>query len=435
VALVRLAVAAFVGGVVASGSAVAHAHSGGVNAGGCGCHGNGDVGLSVDISPMMFDPGDEITVTVTVAQPGGQVAGVFIDDDGDVGTLNTLGGQGLAEVQTGLTHTSPKSMGGGSAQWSFNWTAPNVPGAVRFFVWGVAGNDNGSSSGDDVGAAPFDFTFGCTGQEYYWDGDGDGYGRTNVPLVHCEGAAPSGYAVEPGDCNDNDADQHPGAVEYCNQIDDDCDGTVDEEALPLELYPDADGDGYYSQAEFESGETLLGCIPAEGWAAEPGDCRPEDPAVNPGVEETCNGFDDNCDSDIDEFVRPRCGEGWCVREAVGCDSENCTPGEPREEVCNFFDDDCDGIVDNDVACPPGEVCQAGQCRAEAEPDETGGDGTTSAMSPMGSTGAMPSGASQDGAGCGCRGGNGPDGWWGLGVLLGLLGLRSRRRTVTPRVAS
>ncbi|MEM6990301.1 MAG: choice-of-anchor V domain-containing protein [Myxococcota bacterium] len=410
-----------------------HAHSGGVNGGGCGCHGNGEVDLDVDVSPMMFSPGEEVTVTVTVSQAGAANAGVFIDDD-DVGSYATIGGQGLAQVSSGLTHTSAKSMSGGSAQFSFRWTAPNGAGAVRFTVWGVAGNGNGSSGGDDATSAPFDFVYGCTAQEFYRDADGDGFGRSNSPLLHCQGAAPPGYAPAGGDCDDNDPDQYPDAIEYCNTVDDDCDGEIDENALPLEQYPDADGDGFYGQAEFESGETFLGCVPSEGWAAEPGDCRPDDPLINPNTEETCNGFDDDCDNDVDEFVRPQCGEGWCRRESIGCDPDNCTPGEPREEECNFFDDDCDGIVDNDATCPAGETCQAGECRPEeptADGDDDGsgdeaGLGTGGGATGTGAaTDGVTAGAADDGgaSGCGCTSSKPPSTAW---LWLFLLGLRRRR---------
>lgn len=45
------------------------------------------------------------------------------------------------------------------------------------------------------------------------DRNGDGYG------LHCDHGS---------DCRDNDAHVHPGAIELCNAIDDDCDGTIEE---------------------------------------------------------------------------------------------------------------------------------------------------------------------------------------------------------------
>lgn len=61
---------------------------------------------------------------------------------------------------------------------------------------------------------------------YYRDADGDGYGNEAVTV---QAAAPSsGYVANNADCNDANSAMHPGAIEVCNGIDDNCNGTIDE---------------------------------------------------------------------------------------------------------------------------------------------------------------------------------------------------------------
>ena len=61
---------------------------------------------------------------------------------------------------------------------------------------------------------------------FYRDVDGDGYGDTHIVRVGCGGG--SGFVSSGGDCDDAMSSRHPGAVEACNGVDDDCDGAVDE---------------------------------------------------------------------------------------------------------------------------------------------------------------------------------------------------------------
>lgn len=70
--------------------------------------------------------------------------------------------------------------------------------------------------GWDMGAYEFQGTVECT------DSDGDGYG--------------SNCAAGP-DCNDNNSSVHPGAIELCNGVDDDCDNSVDEGCTPPTYRP------------------------------------------------------------------------------------------------------------------------------------------------------------------------------------------------------
>lgn len=65
------------------------------------------------------------------------------------------------------------------------------------------------------------------------DADGDG----RAPAAVCTGAMG-------GDCDDMNNTRYPGAVEYCDMLDNDCDGTADEGAVMATCYRDADGDRY-----------------------------------------------------------------------------------------------------------------------------------------------------------------------------------------------
>jgi len=68
---------------------------------------------------------------------------------------------------------------------------------------------------------------------YYEDYDNDGYGNASVTASSCSGA-PGGFVANHDDCDDNDANVHPGAPEICyDGIDNNCDGNVDEGCVPL----------------------------------------------------------------------------------------------------------------------------------------------------------------------------------------------------------
>ncbi|MFZ5476020.1 MAG: putative metal-binding motif-containing protein, partial [Myxococcota bacterium] len=61
---------------------------------------------------------------------------------------------------------------------------------------------------------------------WYADGDGDGYGDPVVSDVECE--QPSGYVEDDTDCDDGEASVWPDATERYDGLDNDCDGTVDD---------------------------------------------------------------------------------------------------------------------------------------------------------------------------------------------------------------
>jgi N-acetylneuraminic acid mutarotase len=79
----------------------------------------------------------------------------------------------------------------------------------------------------------------CAPATSYRDADGDGYGVPTDSITTTDGTIPPGYAPNAADCNDGEPAIHPGAVEVCNGIDDNCNGMIDEDALG----EDYDSDG------------------------------------------------------------------------------------------------------------------------------------------------------------------------------------------------
>ncbi|MCS6990914.1 MAG: MopE-related protein [Chitinophagales bacterium] len=70
---------------------------------------------------------------------------------------------------------------------------------------------------------------------FYLDADGDGYGNPALWLQAL--LPPTGYVDNNLDCNDSLTTVHPLAQELCNQIDDDCDGSTDEELVVAQINP------------------------------------------------------------------------------------------------------------------------------------------------------------------------------------------------------
>ena len=144
------------------------------------------------------------------------------------------------------------------------------------------------------------------------------------------------------DCDDDNPAVFPGAVELCNGLDDDCDGTPDDDATDASTwYTDADNDGYGAD-----GEGIQACEPPDGTSANAGDCDDSDPAYNPGATESdCRDPNDyNCDGSVGYADGD--GDGYAACEECNDANSGVNPG--AEEVCDGIDQNCDGVADEGV---------------------------------------------------------------------------------------
>jgi len=128
---------------------------------------------------------------------------------------------------------------------------------------------------------------------HYRDEDLDGFGDNSTERSDCH--LPDGYVPYGDDCDDGEAAAHPYATEICDEIDNDCNGIVDDSEEGLIFYSDNDGDGHGNPEE-----PLYFCTQPEGTSGSPSDCDDEDASTHLGAEEVCDGADNDCDGTADE---------------------------------------------------------------------------------------------------------------------------------------
>ena len=167
------------------------------------------------------------------------------------------------------------------------------------------------------------------------DNDVDGYVECAAPEADHVGSPTGG-----GDCDDGEAAVHPSAAELCNLIDDDCDGSIDEDF-------DGDGDGYVDAAE-------ASCEAVYEFGL---DCDDTNADVFPEQVETCNALDDDCNNFVDDGFDLD-GDGWVDGEIADCASAytdtDCDDANDAvfpfnfEDCTNGIDDNCNSEIDEDT---------------------------------------------------------------------------------------
>ena len=239
----------------------------------------------------------------------------------------------------------------------------------------VIGNDCDDSNADSFpGAAEIcdEQDNDCDGETdeglldgLYLDVDGDGYGDPAEPINNCADDL-TRFADNPLDCDDSNAEIHFDAVEICDEIDNDCDGAIDEPGSGAQLwYADVDGDGFGDPMV-----TDYACERPLGFIDNADDCDDSNDAKYPFADELCNLQDDDCDGFVDEdaidpntfyldadsdgfgdtnYTTVSCNQpiGY-VSNALDCNDATSAISPNAPEICNQTDNNCNGIEDDNA---------------------------------------------------------------------------------------
>jgi hypothetical protein len=199
------------------------------------------------------------------------------------------------------------------------------------------------------------------------DEDGDGYGSAEGGILAC--TLEEGFVDNTTDCNDADNTISPDGNEICDEIDNNCDGIVDEYSASdsLQWFTDHDSDGFGSGPP-----QTTGCVGALNEVDNNSDCDDDNPSTYPGAEEVCDEMDNDCDGEIDEpgatgstphFIdADEDGFGdsadtimLCAETALyvamdgDCDDGDTEVYPAAAEICDEVDNDCSGFIDEGCA--------------------------------------------------------------------------------------
>ena len=145
-------------------------------------------------------------------------------------------------------------------------------------------------------------------------------------------------------CGDTECPAAKPSAETCNNIDDNCDGTTDENlSEPCQI---KNLSGSCWGLETCSAGSWIGC-----------DARVPQ-------EETCNNIDDNCDGTTDESLTQGCQINNAFGTCHGTETCSlgswiaCTAASPKYDSCDGLDNDCDALTDEEFT-DKGQACNTG----------------------------------------------------------------------------
>jgi hypothetical protein len=205
---------------------------------------------------------------------------------------------------------------------------------------------------------------------WYQDSDNDQYGNPLRGRNACN--QPAGAVSNNSDCDDSSSAVNPTAPEYCNGVDDNCNGTIDESSAvnATTWYLDNDQDGYGNGSR-----STVACTAPAFSVADNTDCNDNNAAISPAAQEVCDSanVDEDCDGNADNndasatgtstFYANADGDGYASMTSTMmlCDATTAYPSATMgtdcndasasiypgaTETCDGVDQDCDGTADD-----------------------------------------------------------------------------------------
>jgi hypothetical protein len=199
------------------------------------------------------------------------------------------------------------------------------------------------------------------------------------------------------DCDDLSIARRSRQPEFCDDIDNDCNGEIDDDAGPIPWYPDLDQDLFGSLIS----DPPMSCAPLVGHSILGTDCEDEVASLHPGQIEFCDFFDNDCDGLIDE-------PAYCDQGGDVIDGSGGGPSGAGGASGSGGDDGSGGEQSSGGAGSGGEQSSGGAGSGGAGSGGDDGSGGEQSSGGAGSGGAGSGGAGSGGAGSGGGGNADPD---------------------------